>query len=169
MPDWLTHVVIGLILIDIFKVRKKSLVLLGVLLPDFLPKLILLRLFFPVQDYLNYKVLTAFHVPFVFFFFTLLIAPLFKYNYKKVVFWLNLGAISHFLADSLLRHFSDAGIKLFYPLLLNKFTLGLVWPNESYFILIPALIVYLGIILIKKKFTVNFKKILYNKPLVRKI
>lgn len=150
MPDWLTHLVIGLVLIEIFNVEKKSLILLGAILPDLIPKLVLLRLFVPLPD-LSFGLLNSLHVPFILFLFTLLIAPVFRYDYKKVVLWLNIGTISHFLADALLRNFGNGGVKLLYPLTIEKYNLNLVWPNESYYILVPALLVYLVIIMIKKK------------------
>jgi membrane-bound metal-dependent hydrolase YbcI (DUF457 family) len=151
MPDWLTHILLGLILVKIFNVKKKSLVLLGTILPDILPKLILLRLFIPLPE-ISSAVLKSFHTPFILFLFTLLIAPLFKYNYQKVVFWFNLGIMSHFLADLTLRHLhSNSGLRLLYPLTLQKFNLGWVWPEQSYLIAIPALLIYLIIIFLKKK------------------
>lgn len=150
MPDWLTHVVIGLILIEIFNVRKKSLVLLGAIIPDILPKLVLLRLLIPIPE-VSTGILKSLHTPFILFLFTLLVAPLFKYDYKKVVLWLNLGTLSHFLFDFTLRHLHpNSGMRLLYPFSLEKFSLNLVWPEQSYFILIPALCIYVGIILFKR-------------------
>ena len=152
MPDWLTHVVIGLILIEIFNVRKKSLVLIGTLLPDILPKIVLLGLLFKLPNF-NYELFNAFHIPFILFLVTLLIAPLFRYDYWKVVLLMNLGTISHFLADALLKHFSTAGVRLLYPFKFQPYSANLVWPDQSYFILIPAVIVYVVIILLKKKYS----------------
>ena len=87
---------------------------------------------------------------------------MFKYDFKKVVLWLNLGIWSHFLADLTLRHLhSNSGLRLFYPLSLQKFNLGWVWPEQSYLIAIPSLLIYLLIIIIKKK-TSNKKKNMLN-------
>lgn len=144
MPDWLTHAVLGLLVAEIFSVRKKSLVVLGALLPDIFPKLVLLRLLIPLP-HLNYTGLGAFHTPFVFFLATIIIAPLFRYSYWKFILWLNLGAATHFFSDALLRHFA-AGVHLFYPISLGHFTLNVVWPDESYWVLIPALLLY-GVVL----------------------
>lgn len=150
MPDWLTHLVLGLVLTELFSVQKKSLVLLGAILPDILSKLVLLQFFVPILD-LNLKFLRAFHVPFVLFLLTLIAAPVFKYDYRKVIFWLNLGILSHFLSDLMLRHLSPtSGMMLFYPFSSAGFSLNLVWPDQSYFILIPALLLYFAIILIKR-------------------
>ena len=39
MPDLMSHLLIGLIIAELFNVKKKSLVLLGTLVPDLLPKI----------------------------------------------------------------------------------------------------------------------------------
>jgi membrane-bound metal-dependent hydrolase YbcI (DUF457 family) len=148
MPEWLTHVIIGLIIIELFNVKKRSLVLLGVILPDILPKITLLRLLIPLPN-LNFGWLSAFHTPFVFFLTTLLIAPIFRYDYKKVVLLLNAGALSHFLSDALLRGFGS-GSRLLYPLSYEGFRFNLVWSDQSYMILIPALIIYATILITKR-------------------
>lgn len=150
MPDLLTHLIIGLVLIEIFNVRKMSLVLLGTIMPDLLLKLVLLRLFIRIPN-INYGVLSAFHTPFVLFLVSLLIAPLFRYDYKKVVLWLNLGALSHFLADATLKHLSETGVRLFYPLSYNTYTLSLIWPNHSYLLMMFFLLVYIAIFLFKSQ------------------
>ncbi|MDP3734290.1 MAG: hypothetical protein Q8R37_03600 [Nanoarchaeota archaeon] len=148
MPDWLTHIVIAAVVGELFSVRKKSLLFFGALLPDILPKLVLLRLFIPLPA-LDYTLLSAFHTPFVLFLVTLLIAPLFRYRYKIVVALITLGALTHFVSDALLQHFSG-GVALLYPLSLKHYTLNLVWPEQSYLILLPALFMY-GLILIVKR------------------
>ncbi len=147
MPDWLTHIVIALVFAEIFSVRKKSVVLLGAVLPDVLVKLTLLELFIPIPNW-NYTFLSAFHVPLVLFLVILLLAPLFRYKYSAIVGWLSLGALTHFASDALLRHF-QGGVALFYPFSLDKYSLNWVWPDQSYFILIPALIAYIMVGFVK--------------------
>lgn len=49
MPDWLSHILIGLIAAEVFNIDKKGLVTLGSLLPDFAVKVYLLSFFFPVN------------------------------------------------------------------------------------------------------------------------
>ena len=39
MPDWLSHIIIGLIFAELFNINKKGLVVLGSLLPDFIVKI----------------------------------------------------------------------------------------------------------------------------------
>ena len=149
MPDWFTHVLIGLIIAEVFSVRKKSLVLIGTIIPDILPKLVLLRLFIPIPS-INYTVLKAFHTPFVIFIAILLIAPLFKYSYKKVVALMGAGALSHLLADAALRHFAG-GVRLLYPISMRKYAFNFFWPNESFIIMVPLLIIYITIVAMHRK------------------
>jgi len=149
VPDWLTHVVIGLLLTELFSVKKKSVVLLGAILPDILPKIILLQLLVPLPIF-NNKVLEAAHVPFIFFLGSMIAATLFRYRYWKIVWWLNLGALSHFLSDALLRHFGEGGVQLLYPLTSQKYTLNLLWQDQTYLLLVPVLLLYLLIRKYKK-------------------
>lgn len=149
MPDWVTHVVIGLLLTELLPVKKKSLLLLGTILPDILPKLALLHLFIPLPG-INWAFLKAFHTPFVFLLVTLLIVPLFRYPYGPVILWLNVGAWSHFAADATLRLFSGGGQRLLYPLSLESFRLNWIWPEQSYLLFVPLFIVYIFIVVIKR-------------------
>ena len=50
MPDLITHIIVGLILAKLLRVKKKSLVLLGAILPDMIYKLSLLGLFFDIPE-----------------------------------------------------------------------------------------------------------------------
>lgn len=148
MPDWVTHIVIALLFAEAFDVPKKSIVLFGAILPDIFPKLVLLRLFTPLPLG-DLGFLKAFHTPFVLFLVIMLIALLFRYNYLKIVLWLSLGAVTHFFADSLLKHFTG-GVNLLFPLSLEHYTLNLVWPNHSFIILIPTILVYFSLLIFKK-------------------
>ncbi len=152
MPDWLTHLIIGLVLIELIPLKKKgwkSLILLGTLLPDILTKLLLVEKWIPLPESLS--VLTAFHIPLILALFIFLIAPLFKSNYRIVILALGLGTASHLLSDLMLHHLDPAsGIMLFYPFSFVRFSFGWFWPEQSYLILIPLLMVYLGTILVKK-------------------
>ena len=148
MPDWFTHVLIGLIIAETFNVRKKSLILIGTILPDVLPNLVLLRLFIPIPN-ISYSALKAFHTPFVIFIVILLVAPIFKYRYKKVVLLLGIGALSHLLADAALTHFAG-GVRLLYPFSMEKYSWNIFWPNESFIIMIPLLFIYITIAMYRK-------------------
>lgn len=148
MPDWFTHVLIGLIIAETFNVRKKSLVLIGTVLPDILPKLVLLRLFIPIPN-INYSTLKAFHTPFVILIIILLVAPIFKYSYKEIVLLIGTGALSHMLADAALTHFAG-GVRLIYPFSMEKYSFNFFWPNESFIIMIPLIFIYITIAMYRK-------------------
>lgn len=159
MPDWLTHLVIGLILIEIILFLNlsqkswtkgwKSLILLGTLLPDLLTKFLLVKKWIPLPE--SFSVLTTFHSPLILVLFIFLLAPLFRYNYRIIVLALGLGTSSHILLDLMLHHLDPAsGIMLFYPFSFERFSLGWIWPEQSYLILVPLLVVYLIIILDKE-------------------
>ena len=148
MPDWFTHVLIGLIIAETLNVRKKSLILIGTIIPDILPKLVLLRLFIPIPS-INYTVLKAFHTPFMMVIAIMLIAPLFRYSYRKVVVLMSAGALSHLLADAALRHFAG-GVQLLYPFSMEKYSFNFFWPNESFIIMIPLIFIYITIAMYRK-------------------
>jgi len=48
MPDWISHILIALIIVELFNLKLKSLVLLGSILPDFFFKISTLGLFFNI-------------------------------------------------------------------------------------------------------------------------
>lgn len=144
MPEWATHALLGLVIAEIFGVRKKSIVMLGALLPDILVKLVLIRLFLPIPN-VDYSILGSGHTPFVFLLLSVLICPLFRYDHIKIILWMNLGALTHFLADATLRHISDGGVRLLYPLTTKMYTLSLIWPDDTYWLAIFLAILYLGI------------------------
>ena len=149
MPEWVTHALLGLLVAEIFSVRKKSIVVLGALLPDMIIKLTLLRLFIPIPNF-DYAILGAFHTPFPLLLFTILISPLFRYDHLTIIAWLNLGALTHFLSDALLRHLGSGGVRLLYPFTAKYYTLGLIWPDDTLWIGLATAILYFGIIAFKK-------------------
>ncbi|MDP6547557.1 MAG: metal-dependent hydrolase [Candidatus Woesearchaeota archaeon] len=148
MPDWLSHILIGLILSEALGIKKKSLVVLGSLLPDFIVKFYLFSYFIHIPPYiLNFT--STFHTIFMGFIITAFIAPLFVYDIKKTYLYLNLGYATHIIFDSMTRHFIG-GEMLLFPFTDKMFSFGVFWANEYYYVLIPAIIIYLGIMLFKK-------------------
>ena len=143
MPDWLTHVVIALFFAELFRIEKKSLVVLGALLPDFLSKLHLIFFYLGISEYLTFSLL---HTPMMVFLVILLIAPLFRYSQKKVVLWLGLGAVTHFVFDVTMRHF-EAGMHLFYPFTFTMYSLNWIWPNDSFYLMGGSLLAYFLLLL----------------------
>jgi len=77
MPDWMSHLIIGLILAELFNVRKKSLVVLGAFMPDLIAKLDLVLFYFNIKTFASFS---YFHTPLMCFLISILIAPLFRYD-----------------------------------------------------------------------------------------
>lgn len=146
MPDWMSHLLIGLIFCELFNVRKKSLVLLGTLMPDLISKFFLL---FFYLGFWNGVTLDSFHTPLLCFLSGILIAPLFRYDMVKTVFLISIGWVTHFLFDLTMRHFT-VGIRLFFPFSMNDYKLGLIWPEQSIYVLIAFFVIYVFIKVARK-------------------
>lgn len=139
MPDWLSHIIIGLLVAEIFNIDKKGLVVLGSLLPDFVVKINLLGAFFHVNDSLLF-VTRLYHSPVMGLVIPAIIAPLFKYDWKKTYLYIMLGFMLHLFADSFTRHYYD-GI-LLYPFSNGFFSFNVFWPEQYWIILIMSLVAY---------------------------
>ena len=138
MPDWMSHILIGLILAEVFCVRRKSLVVLGSLIPDFLSKFHLPSFYFGITEWLSFS---SFHTPAMAFLTIVLLAGLFNYNQTKAVGLMTLGAMSHILADATLKHF-NSGQYLFFPFSFKVYALNWLWPDETIFVLPFLALVY---------------------------
>lgn len=152
MPDWISHILIGLIIAELFNVEKKSLVLLGSLLPDLVVKVYLLSFFVPVNDTLIF-VTSLYHSPIMGFVIPGLITPLFKYDWKKTYLYLVVGFMFHLLADGLTGGY-NSGI-LIYPFSHGFFSFNIFLANQYWIILILSLAIYIVIKLVK----INAQKI----------
>lgn len=149
MPDWMSHLIIGLILAEAFNIRKKSLVVLGALAPDILSKMQLIYFYLGISPPISF---ISFHTPLMWFLLSILIAPLFKYDRLKTILLINIGALSHFLSDLTIKHFAVIGTRLFFPFSNSNYTLNLIWPEQSVYILIASLVIYLIVRVVKKYF-----------------
>lgn len=145
MPDWMSHILIGLIFCELFNIRKKSLVLLGALMPDLIAKLFLLFFYLGVKLFIS---LGSFHTPVVSFLLALLVAPLFRYDRVKTTILITIGLVTHFLSDLTMRHFT-AGMRLFFPFSMSPYRLDLLWPEQSIYVLMLSLAAYFFIRVIK--------------------
>ena len=148
MPDLMSHLIIALLLAEIFNIKKKSIVILGALTPDLLSKMNLIYLYFKIPALVSF---VSFHTPFMSLLLSMLIAPLFNYDKAKIILYFNLGSVSHYLSDLTIKHFTEVGTRLFFPFVNKNYTLNLVWPNHSIYILVGSIIVYLIVILAKHK------------------
>jgi len=128
MPDCLTHIVFGLLLCEVFKVKHKSLVILGCLLPD------IGNLFNLLLNYKFYWFLQPLSTPIGVILLSASIGFLFNIEYKRAVSLLLLGASSHILLDFTIRRFEE-GILLLFPLSWRQYNpgnFGLFWPEQYY-------------------------------------
>ena len=148
MPDLLSHLIIGLILAELFNIKKKSLVVLGAIVPDLLSKFHLIYLYFGLPPYISF---VSFHTPFMAFLLSILIAPLFRYDKLKTILFFNLGSMSHFLSDLTIKHFTITGTRLFFPISNQNYTLNLIWPEQSIYVLIASLFIYVVIKIFKNR------------------
>ena len=152
MPDWISHILIGLIFAEIFSIRKKGLVVFGSLLPDFAVKVHLFGAFFHVSDKLAF-VTQLYHSPVMGLIIPGLAVPFFRYDWKKTYLFITSGFMLHLFADSFTRLYHD-GI-LLYPFSYGYFSFGLLWPEQYWIVIIAYLAVYVLIKLAKfsiKKF-----------------
>lgn len=157
MPDLMSHVLIALIIGELFNVRKKSLIVMGAIAPDVLSKLDLLYFHFGIPKVITFS---SFHTPFMCFLLSLFISAFFVYPKLKTVILFNIGAISEFSSDFFVKHFSTAGQRIFYPLSLHNYAYGLFWSDDSLYILIGLLLIYASIKFIKRN---SKKEIKYRK------
>lgn len=124
MPDWLTHVMFGLLLCEVFRIKYKSLVLIGSLLPD-IPRL-LPHLF--GETYSSYWSLQPLHTPIGAILLSISVSSLFN---KKAIVPLLLGVSSHFLLDLTIWRLGG-GLLVFFPFSWKGYSLDLLWPEQFY-------------------------------------
>lgn len=148
MPDWLSHILVGLIFAEVFNIRKKGLVVLGSLLPDFVVKIHLLGAFSHVNDNVVF-VTQLYHSPIMGLIIPGLIVPVFKYDWKKTYALITSGFMLHLIADSFTKLYHD-GI-LLYPFSYGHFSFNVLWPEQFWIAIIISLIVYAAIKIVKHK------------------
>lgn len=150
MPDWLSHLFIGLIICSLFNLKPKSLVLLGSLLPDFLFKITTIGFFIKIPTSFIYWFFAPMHTPIGSFLMALAITPLFRFKYKKTLLFISIGLVTHFAADSLVKFFLKCSqLILLFPFSWKSFSLPLIWADQYYMILFASIFIYGLIILIK--------------------
>ncbi len=143
MPDWITHAVAAYFMAYGLKAEKKSLVVLGGLLPDLLTKFtVFFRYVLPPDELVGFDI---FHTPLVTLLVAVTIAPLFAYDFRKSVALISAGIASHFLLDSLQ---GPIGTMFLWPFSWKPYTLGVIWSENPAPLALTLLIV--GIIIIRK-------------------
>ena len=142
MPDWIAHIFMGLIISEVFNAKKKGIIVLGSLLPDFVVKINLLTAFFHVNDNILF-VSRIYHSPIMGLIIPALIIPLFRYDSKKTYILLTTGFMIHLLADSFTRHFNDG--MLLFPFSRGFFSFNLFWPEQYWIATLGSILLYFSI------------------------
>lgn len=134
MPDWVSHLLIGLIIVQLFDIRKKSLVLLGSILPDLVGKFKMLNYFFPGSPDWVIPLSNFWHTPLASFIAVCFVSLFFSYPYLTTSFLIWLGDISHFLADETTKSFLWQG---YLPLLwADQYWIALIFLALLYYLLV---------------------------------
>lgn len=149
MPDWISHILIGLIICELFNIKKKSLVLLGALLPDLLIKIKALSLLGLVSEGKILWALLPFHAPAGCLLLTVLILPLFKFDKVKAFSLISIGWASHILADITNWHIMYTSMYVLMPFSWANIELKWLWPDQYYIILAITTVSYVLVKVIK--------------------
>jgi hypothetical protein len=154
MPDWISHILIALIIVELFNIKPRSLVVLGSILPDFFFKSSILGAFFTIPISEIYWGLLPLHLPIGTFLFTLVIASLFRFNYPLTILLITIGWTTHYASDALFKNFIiNPQAMLLFPFSWRPFGFNILWSNEYYIILIITILVYTTIKLFKVRLT----------------
>ena len=140
MPDWISHILFGLIICHLFNIKKKSLVILGALLPDIIGKLKMLNYIFPGSPDWLIPLSNVWHTPFPSIISALLIALFFFHQYLETAILIILGDISHFLSDGTTKSFIFDGY------------LPILWADQYYWAILFFAVIYAVLILFNIKF-----------------
>lgn len=136
MPDWITHILSALIIAELLPIKRKSLLVLGVLLPDFLSKLYLLNMFIPLPLWLTARAF-AFHTIIPLILASILTTFLFYKHQKEALILIPAGALLHLLLDATTKHY-------FY----NPWW-AFFWADQYWIVMIILALTYLAIKLFK--------------------
>ncbi|MBS3122416.1 metal-dependent hydrolase [Candidatus Woesearchaeota archaeon] len=150
MPDLITHVLIGLIICELFNIRRKSLVILGSVLPDLVLKISLLSFFidFPMKEIK--WLLIPFHTPVGLILLTIIIILFFRGEYILNFLLISLGWALHLAADLTNKEVFINQMLLLYPISWKSYELNIFWSNQYWYLMIISLAIYLLIIFIKR-------------------
>ena len=131
MPDWISHLLFGLIICHLFGIKKRSLVLLGSILPDLVGKIKMLNYLSPGSPDWVIPLSNFWHTPLPSIISALLVALFFSYPYLEAAILIILGDISHLLADGATKSFLFDGY------------LPLLWADQYYIAILVLGITYI--------------------------
>jgi len=144
MPDWISHILLGLIIAEISNTNKKSLVVLGSILPDIVLKTYTISLLTPIPLNFLFWFFYPLHTVAGIILLSLLITQLFKYDPKKAFMLIFAGALSHILLDMTTKPmvYNIQGLLLF-PFSWKAYSLGLFYSEQYWIVAIILLFAYI--------------------------
>lgn len=144
MPEWMTHIIIGYLIAEGLRVDKKSLVLLGALIPDLITKFIMVfRYFIPLP---TLSPLIVFHIPIGSLLLAVAISPLFRE--KNATYLLSVGVLSHLLLDTTLKF---SGVMYLWPLSWKSYALNIFWTESAYPLMISLILLSVYLIAVRRR------------------
>ncbi len=149
MPDLFSHIMLALIICEFAKVKKKSLVIIGAVIPDVLSKWASLISIYNLNVSILYKLLFPFHMPLGSFIVLSIAMLVFDYNYKSSIKLGSIGLASHFFMDVLQVNTNFGETLLFFPLSWHNYSIGLVQIYHWYYLAAILLVAYLVLVLFK--------------------
>jgi len=130
MPNWLVHLAVAWIIVEIFNLRRyRTVFLLGSVLPDAKMFAMLLS---PVIGITNsYALALPVHTPFGTTLAAVFAAALFNEKFKKIFILLLLGSITHFALDATMYPYYGVGhYLLLYPFSWTQFGISMYYLTE---------------------------------------
>ena len=158
MPDLITHVIIGLIFCELLGIRRKSLIILGSILPDIIFKITLICIFIEIPTKEFKWFLVPMHNPAALILLTVLICLFFRSNYQQKFLMICSGWILHLIADLTNKELFMNQMFLLYPFSWKAFELNILWPNQYFYAFFLSLAVYIIIILVKHRKSITHLK-----------
>lgn len=143
MPDWISHILFGLIICHLFNIKRKSLVVLGAILPDLIGKIKMLNYLFPGSPDWIIPLSNVWHTPLPSIISALIIALFFNYPYLESAILLILGDISHFLSDGTAKSFLFDGY------------LPILWADQYYIAILVLALTYIFLLYFNLRFVRN--------------
>lgn len=152
MPDWVSHILFALIIAELLNTKKKSLIVLGSVLPDIILKFYTVELLLPIKldtfYWLAYPTHTIVGMLLVAFIMTIF----FRYDTKIAFALLSIGGLSHLLLDLTTRYlrYNIQGLLLF-PFSWASYSLNLFDTEQFWALIFVFIAVYFLIRYIKKR------------------
>ena len=150
MPDWTTHILFALILCEAFRLKPKSLVCLGAIVPDILLKSLTPLSSLGLDSSVLYKAFTPFHTPIGSVLVAIGISTFIEIPIIRSTVLMIIGIASHFFLDIFQAHGVFGETMVLFPLSWKNYEIGWLSINHFYYFLAPMLVLYVTIIYAKR-------------------